>query len=177
MSVSDERLADLIERYEAGHDWSDAEHWEALVVLRAEQQRRAYAKANPLGGPASMFRAIAERIEAGEEYWAVLRDYGVSLGNPSGQATTEASENFPAEASGPVGLPTRTVPVEPTELLRRLMEMLREEAPHDDPMAPFAYDARWEALAREVDAFLAAPPQPQGEAPPQGSGSLRGGRT
>lgn len=41
------------------------------------------------------------------------------------------------------------------DVLRRLMAKMREEsgAP-DDPMAPFAYDASWEALAKEADAIL-----------------------
>lgn len=38
--------------------------------------RQAYAKANPLGGPARVFEAMAARIRAGEDYYAVLDDYG-----------------------------------------------------------------------------------------------------
>lgn len=38
----------------------------------------AYRAANPLGGPAAMFRTIAERLEAGEDYQAVLADYGLA---------------------------------------------------------------------------------------------------
>lgn len=38
-----------------------------------------YRRRNPLGGPAKMFRVIAARIEAGEEYCAVLADYGISF--------------------------------------------------------------------------------------------------
>ncbi|MGH9369694.1 MAG: hypothetical protein ACRD3M_18740 [Thermoanaerobaculia bacterium] len=44
--------------------------------------RAAYRKANPLGGPAKMFRAIAERLEAGEDYWAVMQDYGIMFRQP-----------------------------------------------------------------------------------------------
>ena len=40
-----------------------------------------YAKRNPLGGPAGVFRAMAARIEAGEEYYSVLDDYGFSVVN------------------------------------------------------------------------------------------------
>lgn len=42
--------------------------------------KRRYEAANPLGGPARMFEAIAERIRSGEDYYAVLADYGVTVG-------------------------------------------------------------------------------------------------
>ena len=35
-----------------------------------------YAAANPLGGPAVIFEAIAARIRAGEDFYAVLDDCG-----------------------------------------------------------------------------------------------------
>ena len=81
MSLSDERLANIISELGSATNATPLTQFgkDALAMARELQQRRAYAKANPLGGPASMFRAIAERIEAGEEYWAVLRDYGVSI--------------------------------------------------------------------------------------------------
>jgi len=41
----------------------------------ADERRKAYEAANPLGGPARMFEAIASRIRAGEDYHEVLRDY------------------------------------------------------------------------------------------------------
>lgn len=41
--------------------------------------KKRYEAANPLGGPARMFEAIAERIRAGEEYHSVLADYGVTV--------------------------------------------------------------------------------------------------
>lgn len=41
--------------------------------------KKAYEAANPLGGPARMFEAIAERIRSGENYYAVLADYGVTV--------------------------------------------------------------------------------------------------
>jgi len=84
-SVSPERLAELISYYNPpGSKW-DRDTLAALRELAAAKQARAepgaaaqYAKANPLGGPASMFRVMAERIEAGEEeYHAVLADYGL----------------------------------------------------------------------------------------------------
>jgi hypothetical protein len=39
-----------------------------------------YRKDNPLGGPANMFDAIASRIRLGEEYYAVLADFDVTVG-------------------------------------------------------------------------------------------------
>lgn len=42
-----------------------------------------YRKKNPLGGPAKMFDAIADRIRAGEEYHAVLRDYNLLMLDPN----------------------------------------------------------------------------------------------
>lgn len=41
--------------------------------------KRRYEAANPLGGPARMFDAIAERIRSGEDYHSVLADYGVTV--------------------------------------------------------------------------------------------------
>ena len=40
---------------------------------------KEYAERNPLGGPAKVFDAIAERLRAGEEYHAVLADYGLAV--------------------------------------------------------------------------------------------------
>lgn len=61
----------------------------------------AYRKANPLGGPATMFRTIAGRLEAGEDYYAVLEDYGLvhSESAPSVRAVTEEVRRLRA---GPV---------------------------------------------------------------------------
>lgn len=42
------------------------------TVIRAHAR---YVKANPLGGPAKVFDAIADRIRAGESRAAVLYDY------------------------------------------------------------------------------------------------------
>jgi hypothetical protein len=39
-----------------------------------------YRKDNQLGGPANMFDAIASRIRSGEEYYAVLADFDVTVG-------------------------------------------------------------------------------------------------
>lgn len=40
------------------------------------------------------------------------------------------------------------------EALRDTMALLREESGSDDPMEPFAYDERWEALAKRNDALI-----------------------
>ena len=37
---------------------------------------KEYRQKNPLGGPAKVFDAMADRVRAGEDYYAVLRDYG-----------------------------------------------------------------------------------------------------
>lgn len=47
---------------------------------------------------------------------------------------------------------------EVADVLRRLMAKLREESGSTDPMEPFAYDASWEAMAKEADAILAKCP-------------------
>ena len=66
--------------------YSDAEvkniFLDMLDAFEKEQSspaKMAYEAANPLGGPARMFDAIAERIRAGEEYHSVLADYGVTV--------------------------------------------------------------------------------------------------
>lgn len=67
----------------------------------ANSRTDAYRKANPLGGPATVFRAIAGRLEAGEDYYAVLEDYGLvhseSAARPSSpeeQVTKPAGDVF-----------------------------------------------------------------------------------
>ena len=47
---------------------------EALAEQPAQQQ--AYEQANPLGGPAKVFQAMADAIRAGDDYHSVLRQYG-----------------------------------------------------------------------------------------------------
>ena len=47
------------------------------MALRRELFRAArYSRSNPLGGPAKVFDAMADRIRAGENYWTVIRDNG-----------------------------------------------------------------------------------------------------
>lgn len=59
------------------HLWSCEECKLRFEPINAAKQR--YESANPLGGPARMFEAIAERIRSGEDYYAVLADYGVTV--------------------------------------------------------------------------------------------------
>ena len=69
--------------------WSDLSdeqriEWEAIAeaVINESEERGAeneYKKANPLGGPATMFETIARRIRAGEDHHSVLVDYGVTV--------------------------------------------------------------------------------------------------
>jgi hypothetical protein len=68
-----------------------------LVVEPPDEKRAAYAKANPLGGPATMFETIAGRIRAGEEFYAVLADYGLSLNDHGGGCPDDASDKKDAE--------------------------------------------------------------------------------
>lgn len=62
-----------------------------LVAIGQE----AYRAANPLGGPASMLRAAAERIEAGEEYHAVLADYGLAHIDPFRKFAQRVLDGWP----------------------------------------------------------------------------------
>lgn len=41
--------------------------------------RAVYRNENPLGGPAKMFRAVAERIESGEAFNSVMKDFGIKF--------------------------------------------------------------------------------------------------
>lgn len=60
------------------------EEWELVAQENAKIEWNyrvspEYAKANPLGGPAKVFDAMADRIRAGEDYYDVLDDYGFQL--------------------------------------------------------------------------------------------------
>jgi len=56
----------------------------ALAALAAQPQAAlAYQQANPLGGPAKVFRAMADAIEAGDSYEATLRRYRFAEVTPS----------------------------------------------------------------------------------------------
>lgn len=73
-----EALRELAE-LRVNHRWllEDRNRYQRLT---AELERRlGYRRQNPLGGPAKMFRAMAERLEAGDSWDSVLRDYGVTV--------------------------------------------------------------------------------------------------
>lgn len=63
--------------------WEDT--YRAMIAEKLKEleqhspAKKAYEASNPLGGPARMFDAIAERIRSGEDYYAVLADYGVTV--------------------------------------------------------------------------------------------------
>lgn len=73
--------------------------WTAMLV-RSEQQPRkmvyatpeAYAAVNPMGGPAVIFEAMANRIRAGEDFYSVIDDYGLESKSaaPSERYTPDA---------------------------------------------------------------------------------------
>ena len=50
---------------------------------------KAYAAANPLGGPARVFEAMASRIRAGEDYYSVLDDFGFQPIDDSAEVLAE----------------------------------------------------------------------------------------
>jgi hypothetical protein len=51
----------------------------AIRAALTDKPAKEYAAKNPLGGPATMFDAIADRIRAGEPMDAVLDDYGLTF--------------------------------------------------------------------------------------------------
>ena len=83
-----EACARVCEEWRAGCDnrSMQQEGWAASECASAIRQRSSlaasYAAANPLGGPASMFETIASRLRAGEDYQAVLDNYGVRVDAP-----------------------------------------------------------------------------------------------
>lgn len=63
-------------------------HADAIAALRAAlaaqpQAAREYRQANPLGGPAKVFRAMADAIEAGDSYEDTLRRFEYAEVRPS----------------------------------------------------------------------------------------------
>jgi hypothetical protein len=95
----------------------------AARLLQTQDRKTTYDEVNPLGGPAKMFRAIAERMEAGEPYHDVLRDYGVSVGAPDQEREAIAAELEMVQTM----TPTRA---EMEALRDRLRAHLRQLAPH-----------------------------------------------
>ena len=59
--------------YRAVKTWHDGK---PVYVAEQPAQQQAYQQANPLGGPAKVFDAMADAIRAGDDYHAVLRQYG-----------------------------------------------------------------------------------------------------
>lgn len=59
--------------------------WQAALAQPAPQYASPedYARQNPLGGVARVFEVIAERLRAGENYDAVLWDYGLQRAQPA----------------------------------------------------------------------------------------------
>lgn len=71
--------------------WPDSEieakgaHDELRQLARGLRMATRYYGANPLGGPATMFDAIADRLRVGEALDAVLADYGLQFTPKEGQ--------------------------------------------------------------------------------------------
>ncbi len=84
-----ERLAAVKDKFPFGTDerkavWEAIEYFRRLRARELDASGEAYAKANPLGGPATMFEAIARRLRAGENYDEVLADYGLARAAEAG---------------------------------------------------------------------------------------------
>ena len=62
------------------------------------QQEQAYKQANPLGGPAKVFDAMANAIRAGDDYHAVLRQYGFAEQQEPVQQEPEIVERIKCRA-------------------------------------------------------------------------------
>ena len=79
-----------------------------------------YQHKNPLGGPAKVFEAMAECIRAGDDYYAVLAEYGFQIAAPR-EITAEASSPVLGE-DGKVpqseGTHTHPVPTREAETAR-----------------------------------------------------------
>lgn len=58
----------------------DKKRYQVRIALAKNLRKiAAYHKPNPLGGPAKIFDAMADRIRAGEKYDFVLADYGFKV--------------------------------------------------------------------------------------------------
>lgn len=100
-----------------------------------------YAKRNPLGGPAGVFRAMAARIEAGESYDDVLDDYGFQV---KGESAMRASPEFAALCR----------PAVKSALTKVERALLGKYPDHYKPILE-AEANRMRALLDEIDALLA----------------------
>ena len=63
------------------HDDFDArrDHDELREVAKGLRKAHKYFVPNPLGGPANLFDAIADRIRAGEDMESVMADHGIEF--------------------------------------------------------------------------------------------------
>ena len=64
-------------------------------------QQQTYEQANPLGGPAKVFQAMADAVRAGDSYHAVLRQYGYAE-TAQQQEPVAWMYQCSADSSGPV---------------------------------------------------------------------------
>lgn len=72
------------------HHRKDYAAWLARTLNGATPRAaEAYTKANPLGGPATMFETIARRLRAGENYDEVMADYGLARAAEAGDKDGE----------------------------------------------------------------------------------------
>lgn len=55
------------------------DHDELREVAKGLRKARQYFVPNPLGGPATLFDAIADRIRAGEDMKSVMADHGIEF--------------------------------------------------------------------------------------------------
>ena len=67
---------DYFERKRWGSQHAKARYQTQVAIAKNLRKIAAYHKVNPLGGPAKVFDAIADRIRAGEKCVDVLADYG-----------------------------------------------------------------------------------------------------
>lgn len=86
---------DMIVRTESGAYRNGVvdEMWAACAALAAQPQPALdYQQANPLGGPAKVFRAMADAIEAGDSYEDTLRRYRFAEAKPAPAEGDDLSE-------------------------------------------------------------------------------------
>lgn len=60
-------------------------HAEYRGVAKRLRRAAKYFGSNPLGGPAKVFDAMADRIRAGDDYYEVLKDHGFRVDKPKGK--------------------------------------------------------------------------------------------
>jgi len=137
-----ERAKKAAQEWEAGVPAQDIDI-NAMVAYVLSEKAEKYAKDNPLGGPAKMFEAIASRIRAGEDYYAVLDDYDLQHKSPP--SATEAKWRMGMAAlEQRIHNFIRTNPRdlddwrEEMDVLRTLVKAYRETSPVSPAAAPEA---------------------------------------